>query len=171
MSNVSVWPIDRTLSGVTTSDLSGPGGKVSEGVLCIPKSFRITGALLLDSKVSYPGHLFGRGSYSPSEMQSVYSTALADQVDKRLNLDRFSSHIYLSIYIYIYIYRTYTHIHKDTQINTYIYKNMLAHNVMYLTKRKHIYIYIYIYIYRCSGNVFHKKCFSFNNIWPLCLVK
>ena len=34
----SIWAIDRTLSGITTSGQSGPGGDGNEGVLHIPQS-------------------------------------------------------------------------------------------------------------------------------------
>ena len=36
MSNSSIWPIDRTLSGATTPAESGLGGDGTEGVLRIP---------------------------------------------------------------------------------------------------------------------------------------
>ena len=45
MLNSFTRPIDRTLSGATTPGQSGPGSDGNEGVLCIPKSFSITGAL------------------------------------------------------------------------------------------------------------------------------
>ena len=44
----SIWLIDRTLSGATTPGLSGPGSDGSKGVLCIPLSSSITGALPSD---------------------------------------------------------------------------------------------------------------------------
>ena len=37
MSNSSIWPIDRTLSGDTTLDLSESGSDDNEGVLYSPK--------------------------------------------------------------------------------------------------------------------------------------
>ena len=59
MSNNSIWPIDRTLSGATTLDQNGPGSDGNEEVLCIPQTFSITGASASDGLVSCPGHLFG----------------------------------------------------------------------------------------------------------------
>ena len=56
MSNSSIWPIDKTLSGATTLCQSGPGCDGNEEVLCIPQSFCITGASSSDCLVSYPGH-------------------------------------------------------------------------------------------------------------------
>ena len=44
MSNSSIWPIDRILSGATTQNLRGPGNDSNEGVLCIPQSSNIAGA-------------------------------------------------------------------------------------------------------------------------------
>ena len=35
MLNSSIWPIDRTLSGITTPRQSGPGSNGNEGVLDI----------------------------------------------------------------------------------------------------------------------------------------
>ena len=38
MSNSSIWPIDRILSGATTPSQSGPGSNGNEGVFHIPHS-------------------------------------------------------------------------------------------------------------------------------------
>ena len=73
----SIWLIDRTLSGATTLDQSGPGRDGNEEVLHIPQSSSITGALPSKFLVSYPGHLLGE-TYLSAEMQSVYSTALSN---------------------------------------------------------------------------------------------
>ena len=62
MSNNSIWPINRTLSGATTVGQSGSGSDGSEGVLCIPQSSSITGISPSDSLVSYLGHSLW-GSY------------------------------------------------------------------------------------------------------------
>ena len=56
MSNSSIWPIDRTLSGATTLGQSGPESNGNEGVLCIPQSSSITGASQLDVLMSDPEH-------------------------------------------------------------------------------------------------------------------
>ena len=74
----SIWPIDRTLSGTTTSGQCGPGNDGNEGVLRIPQSFSITGTSPSDCLMSYLGHSLGEGSIPSAEVQSVYSTALAD---------------------------------------------------------------------------------------------
>ena len=55
----SIWTIDRTLSGATTSGQSGPGSNRNEGVLQIPHSSGITGAPPSDCFVSYPGYFCG----------------------------------------------------------------------------------------------------------------
>ena len=73
----SIWPIDRTLSGVITPGQSGPGSDGDEGVLCIPQNCSITGVTSSDCLVSYTGHSL-KESYPSAEMQSVYSTAPAD---------------------------------------------------------------------------------------------
>ena len=55
MSNSSIWPINRTLSGATTPGLSGPGSDGNERVLCIPYSSSITEASLSDYLMSCEG--------------------------------------------------------------------------------------------------------------------
>ena len=50
------------------------GGNGNEGVFYIRQSSQ-TEALPSDGLISYPGHLFGEGSYPSAEMQSAYSTA------------------------------------------------------------------------------------------------
>ena len=77
MSNNSIWPIDRILSGAPTPGQSGPGSDGNEGVLCIPQSTSITVASQSDCSVSYPRYPFGE-YYPSAEMQSVYSAAPAD---------------------------------------------------------------------------------------------
>ena len=54
MLDSSIWPIDRTLSGATTSDQSEPESNGNEEVLCVPQS--ITVASPSDCLVTYPGH-------------------------------------------------------------------------------------------------------------------
>ena len=82
MSNSSIWPIDRTLSGATTLGQSGPGSNDNEGVLCILQSSSITGVSQSDCLMS--GHLL-RGSYLSAEMLAVYSTAPTNWVRTYLN--------------------------------------------------------------------------------------
>ena len=77
MPNRSIWPIDWTLSGATTSGQSKPESDGNEGVLHIPQSSSITEASSSDGLVSYSGHTLGE-SYPSAEMQSVYSIAPAD---------------------------------------------------------------------------------------------
>ena len=61
MSNSSIWPMDRTLSGASTPVQSGPGSDVNEGTLRIPQSSI---------------RLLSVGGGLPTlEMQSLYSTA------------------------------------------------------------------------------------------------
>ena len=66
-----------TLSGATTPGQSGPQSDGNKEVLRIPQSSIITGASLSDCLVSYQGHSL-QESYPSAEVQSVYSTALAD---------------------------------------------------------------------------------------------
>ena len=80
MSNNSIQPIDRNLSGTTIPGHSRSGSDGNEGVLCIPQRSSITGASPSDCFVSYRGHSLRRGSYPSAEMQLVYSTAPADWV-------------------------------------------------------------------------------------------
>ena len=73
----SIWPIDRTLSGVTTTGQNGAEGDGNEWVHCIPQSSSISGVSPSDCLVSYPGHSLGE-SHASIEIQSVYSTAPAN---------------------------------------------------------------------------------------------
>ena len=73
----SIWSINRTLSVATAPDQNGSGSDGNEGVLRIHQSSSITGTSQSDCLVSYTGHTLGVGSYSSTEKQSVYSTALA----------------------------------------------------------------------------------------------
>ena len=55
MSNSSIWPIDKTLSGPTTPGQGGAGSNNNERVLCFSQSSSITGASPSDYLMSYPG--------------------------------------------------------------------------------------------------------------------
>ena len=68
MSNSSIWPIDRILSGATTPGLNRLGSDGNEGVLRIPQSSSITGVSPSDCLVWYPGHSSGE-FYSSAVMQ------------------------------------------------------------------------------------------------------
>ena len=82
MSNSSIRPIDRTLSGDTMLSQSGSGSDSNEGVLHILQNSSITEALPSDCLVSYPKHLLEE-SYPSAVMQSVYSAAPADSAKKK----------------------------------------------------------------------------------------
>ena len=80
---LSIWPIDRVLSGVTTPGQSWPGSEENEEVLRIPQSSSITGISPSDCLVSYAGDLLvGSGTYPCAEMRSVYSTVPVDWASK-----------------------------------------------------------------------------------------
>ena len=55
----SIWPIDKTLSGITTPGLSGPGSDGNKGVLHIPQTLRITKTSRSDCLMSHAGHSLG----------------------------------------------------------------------------------------------------------------
>ena len=74
---ISIWTLDRTLSGDTISGQSEPGSDGNEGVLRIPQNSCITGTWSSDYLVLCPGYSLGE-SYSSAEMHSVYSTTLTD---------------------------------------------------------------------------------------------
>ena len=54
ISNSSISPVDKTLSGAITPSQSGPISDCNEGVLNIPQCSGITGASLPGCLVSYP---------------------------------------------------------------------------------------------------------------------
>ena len=74
----SFWTIDRTLSGATTPNQSGPGSDGNEEVLHIPLSSSITGTSPSDCFSVIFRTLIRRKFYTSAEKQSVYSTALAN---------------------------------------------------------------------------------------------
>ena len=76
MSSSYIWAIDKTQSSTIIESQSGPGNDVNEGVLHIPHSSSITGASISDCLMSYQD--IRKVVYSYAEMQSVYSTTLAD---------------------------------------------------------------------------------------------
>ena len=63
MSNSSIQPIDRALSGATTQGQIGFGTNGNKGAFCIPQSSSITGVSPSDYLVSYPGNSGGGGSF------------------------------------------------------------------------------------------------------------
>ena len=79
MSNSSIWPIDKTLSGATIPGQSGPGSNGNEGVL------QITQISPSDNLVLYPGYSLEGWSSLSAEIPKVYSTAPADLAGLLLN--------------------------------------------------------------------------------------
>ncbi len=77
----SIQPIDRTLSGATTSGQNGPGSEVNEGVLYIPQSSSITGTSPSDCLVEVLPFCRCAVSvfYSPSQLGEVL-TGLDEQL-------------------------------------------------------------------------------------------
>ena len=61
MSNSSIWPIDKTLSGATTLGQNGPKYDDNEWVLHIPQSSNISEASISDGLMSYLGHSLEEG--------------------------------------------------------------------------------------------------------------
>ena len=137
--------MDTTLSVATISGKSGPESNDNEGVLCISQSSSITGTLPSDCLVSYPGHLL-QESYPSAEMQSVYSTAPADETRTQQKLTFISSLQTLNA-----IQRTYPEyslIGRDD-------KKESKESIL-LAHLDDIYIYIYIYI---SSDAINKNKF------------
>ena len=87
----SIRPIDRSLSGATTSELTESGSVDNKGLHRIPQSSSNTGTSASDCLVSYQGYSLG-GVSILWEKQSVYWTAPTEWT------------IFYYIYIYIYIY-------------------------------------------------------------------
>ena len=106
----SIWLIDGTQTGTSSSDQSWPGSNGNEGLLHIPQSSRTNRC----SFVSYPGRSLGmRGGFlplckgevgvfhSPNRQGSEFKPAII----YRKKIDIVSHPICgLGIYIYIYIY-------------------------------------------------------------------
>ena len=56
MSNSSIWPMNRLLSGATTPGQNGPRSDIDEVLFCIPQSLKITGASPWNCLMSYTEH-------------------------------------------------------------------------------------------------------------------
>ena len=78
MSNHSICSIDRTVSDASTLGQSKPGSNGNEGVVRIPQSSRITGALPSNFNVKSLT-IVGWGAYPSVGMQSLYSIAPVDR--------------------------------------------------------------------------------------------
>ena len=84
LSNSSILPIDKTLSGATTPGQGDSGDGGNEEVLRIPQNFS-SGASPSDSLVSYQEHSLGE-SYLSAEIQSVYFIDPAGWARLQLNV-------------------------------------------------------------------------------------
>ena len=93
MSNSSIWPWDKTLSGATNPGQSGHESDGNEGVLNIPHNSSITEASPLDCLMSYLGHSLEE-SYPSTKMQLVYSWVPANR----------ASYLELNFYFYWWIF-------------------------------------------------------------------
>ena len=67
--------IDRTLSGATTPDQSGPERNGSVEVLHIPQSSNITGSSSSDCLVLYPEHSLGRVLHLCKDAISIFNSS------------------------------------------------------------------------------------------------
>ena len=83
-----------TLSSATTPGQSRPGSNGYKEVFCILQSSSISGTSQSDCLVTYLGYSLVGGTYSASEMQSVYSLAPANWAKGFVKL-------FNGIYIYI----------------------------------------------------------------------
>ena len=99
VSNSSIWPIDRILSGTTIPGQSGPGskGNGNEGVLCISLIFSITGASPSDFFMSYSGHSLGRGLPVYRDTVGVFFSPR--RLDKWCNIVRDSRKVVVSDWV------------------------------------------------------------------------
>ncbi len=89
MSNSSIRPIDRTLSGATTLSQSGPESDGNEEVFHIPQSSSITGTSLSDCLLLYPEQSLGENVpvcrdavgvvYIPSQLGYVNLETIANE--------------------------------------------------------------------------------------------
>ena len=156
MSNSSIWPIDRTLSGYTTPIQSGAGS--NEWVLSILQCSRKTGTLRSDCLRSYAGHSIGE-SYSSAEMKSVYSTGIANWAVE-ICICSFSMtvslltpiYIYIYIYIYIHVCVCGVYVLDGAKINPRVCKYKERKNKML---RKCIHLYMIYKSHITSRRVFH----------------
>ena len=84
----SIWAIDRTLLSATNPAHCGPGNDGNEGILRIPQSSSITGALPSDCLESYLGHSLGLGvlPYMRVSVGVFYSASWLGQQITEVNI-------------------------------------------------------------------------------------
>ena len=95
----SIWPIDRTLSGDTTSDLSGPKSDGNKGVLCVPQSssivlFNTNYSIEHNSFVCTPSNGSKYCSVSLTIQSNIFYTQLNDQTVLLLTIQFSISHLF-----------------------------------------------------------------------------
>ena len=83
MSNSSILPLDRTLTGATSPSQNRPGSDCNKGVLRIPKSFSITEAPPADLfSVIARKHWEGYHSTAPAYWTKYYSGRKKNEKEK-----------------------------------------------------------------------------------------
>ena len=152
MSNSSIWPLDRALSGAIPLCQSGPVSIGNEGVLYIPQSSSITGAWLSDCLVSYTGHSWKAGVlslcrdafgvfYSLSQLGSQISELNTRYIFCNIKL---FSHCWFQFWqIHLSLYIFWTHWYLVEEITVLIWDNttflkfyIFCHNQNNLPLRK-----------------------------------
>ena len=109
MTNISIWPVDRTLSGATTPGHSRPGSEGNDGILRIPQRSSITGARSSDCLVLNPGHSLARCLLLCRNAIGVFYSPRWRVIndsdsDKENEQGSIPTRRVIGIYIYIYIY-------------------------------------------------------------------
>ena len=115
----SIWPIDMTLSGATTSSQSGPESDGNKWVRCISQSSSVTGASPSDCLVSYLGLSLGE-SYLSIGMQLVYSAALTDWASNTSELTNCYNSFKKEITYQLFTYKLYLYPCQSVQTNDWL---------------------------------------------------
>ena len=90
MSNSTIWPIDKTLSGTTTPGQSGPGSDWQWRSTQHSPKLQHYWSLIIRLFSVISGHSLGVGSYPSTKMHSLYSIAPANLAETGMVNNLFS---------------------------------------------------------------------------------
>ena len=145
----SIWPIDRTLSGATTTGESGPGSDCNEGVLRIPQSSSITGTSPSDCLALYAGHLLW--GFTPLQR---CSRCILQPQPTGLGKSAYYEYTLLCYFsVFLRIHFTSISLYVSISVNSRTGLNFYAE---YFTKESKFLLWTFLFIYISHSSFSHK---------------
>ena len=148
MSNSSIWPIDRTQSGTTSSSQNGSGSHCNGRILRILQSYCITVASPSDFFVSYRENTLGSLRCSRSILQPCPSWLGHIECSKKswkLYYSNTGSWVWYCLCDSVYYWAK---INIGGYLNKKFFLFFVFWGILSHSLSLSLYIYIYIYIYR-----------------------